>query len=115
MANAQGLTFSWAPPDGSGWSHYVLEAGTSPGAGNVGVLPVSSGATNLTLAAAGSGTFYLRLRAVYADGTDPASNEIQVVLGAAAGPAPPTNFRATAAGTQVTLAWDPSSTDARRT
>ena len=106
VTNAQGLTFSWVPPDGGGWSHYVLEAGTSPGAANVGVLPVSSGVTNLTVAAAGAGTFYLRLRAVYADGTNPSSNEIQVVLGAA-GPAPPANFRATAAGSQVTLTWDP--------
>jgi hypothetical protein len=105
--SARGVTFSWAPPDGGRVSHYRLEAGTSPGLWNVGTLPISAGATNLTLAAPGAGTFYLRLRAVYADGTDPASNEIQVVLGAVRGPAPPSNFRATAAGSVVTLAWDP--------
>ena len=64
-------------------------------------------ATNLTLPVAATGMFYLRLRAVYADGADPPSNEIQVVLGAVREPAPPANFRATAAGSQVTLAWDP--------
>ncbi len=92
VVNAQGLTFSWLPPDSNGWSHYVLEAGTTPGAANVAVLPVSSGVTSLALPASAAGRFYVRLRAAYPDGSAMPSNEVQVVLGAASGPAPPPTF-----------------------
>ena len=100
------VTFSWTPPSGSGWVSYALDAGSSPGASNVGTLPVTPTATSVAVATTVSGTFYARVRAVYGDGYDTVSNEIQFWLGPPGTSPPPTNFRAAASGSTITFSWD---------
>jgi hypothetical protein len=58
--------------------HYVVEAGTSTGASNLGTLPV--GRTTGLTAAVGRGAYVIRVRAVSACGAGPASNELTLAV-----------------------------------
>ncbi len=102
------LSFSWTAPPVAGLVGYLLEAGTSPASSNVGVLSLSASLQSLTLPIQASGTFYVRLRASYADGSSGESRELVVTLGAGSTVAAPANFRVTASGTTVALNWDPT-------
>jgi hypothetical protein len=75
--SAGAVRVQWqAPPRGWPATGYLIEAGSSPGAANIGVLPVSG----LEFAAAGvpPGRYYLRVRAVNATGASVAGDEVVV-------------------------------------
>ncbi len=108
--SAAGASLLWFPPAAPGLAGYRLEVGSSPGGADVGVLPLAAETRGLPLPAGLSGTFYLRLLALYADGTSGASSELKVTLGAGGGaapPAPPTNLRAALTGANLVISWDP--------
>lgn len=84
-----------------------LEAGSAPGASDLGVyqVQVQSGWGGV----APPGTYFVRARARNHVGVSAASNEIQVVVdnSACTGPSAPQNFTATVVNQQVTLTWQP--------
>jgi predicted phage tail protein len=95
-----------------GWRHtgppaslaYVVEAGTAPGAVDVGRFPVGL----LTNVSGGlpNGTYYLRVRSVTAAGDSRASGEAVTTIPAPMGPpGPPGPLVASVAGSVVTLTW----------
>ncbi len=95
--------FTWLPPSAPDpVLAYVLEAGFAAGTTAVSVPlgPVLGFGT-----AAPDGVYFVRVRAVTAAGTGPASNEVQVALGQAAPPLAPLALLATVQNTLVTLQW----------
>lgn len=75
--NAGALTLQWsAPAAGGPVSGYVVEAGTSPGAADIGAIQV--GAVESVSLPLATGTFYVRVRAMNAAGTGQPSNEAVV-------------------------------------
>lgn len=103
-ASATGSTLvaSWSAASGQ-VSEYVLEAGTTAGATDIGTL--STGLQTSFSAPVAAGRYYLRVRARNASGLGPASSEASVLVGAATPPPPPQGFVATSAGGTVTLQW----------
>jgi glucose/arabinose dehydrogenase len=101
-ADVQGstVTITWAAAAGA--TSYVLEAGSAPGASNVG----SFITTGPGLAAAGvpAGGYYVRVRARNANGTSAATTDLPIAIGCSFPPAPDT-FTGSAAGQTVTLGW----------
>ncbi len=98
---------SWNPPAaGAVPAQYLLEAGTAPGASNVGTFALSGNQTSVFIPGVPAGTYYARLRSV-GNGTSAPSNEITVVVtGACAGAPPaPFGFVAGVSGSIVSLAW----------
>ena len=88
---------------------YLLEAGQSPGASDLGTFQLPNSTT-----AVGSpplGIYYLRLRAANACGVSAATNEVVVTLdGSVAVPAPPTGVVTAVTGNVVSVAWTPPTT-----
>lgn len=87
-------------------SGYLLEAGRSPGASDLGTVQLP----NITTAAGSPplGVYYLRVRAANACGVSPASNEVAITLdGRVAVPAPPTGVVTAVTGNVVSMAWTP--------
>jgi hypothetical protein len=73
----------------SGATGYVLEAGTAPGAANVGAAPVAS--NGMVVPGVPTGAYYVRVRAVNSCGSSAATTDSLVsVTGAAAPPPTPT-------------------------
>lgn len=71
------LTFTWAAPSiGTSPFSYRLEAGSAPGLSNLATVPV--GTTSFSAAGVPAGLYYVRVRAIGAGGTGPASNELVV-------------------------------------
>jgi hypothetical protein len=70
------VTLSWNPAPGA--AAYVLEAGTSPGAGNVFSGPVG-GATSLA-ASAPAGTYYVRIRSANPCGISNPTADVTIVV-----------------------------------
>lgn len=101
------VSLSWSPPaNGCRPTHYVLHAGTSPGASNVTALNVGAQTTFVT--AAPPGTYYVRAQAVNAIGSSRASNESVVAVGPSCiVPGAPRGFSAAAIGSAATFAWQP--------
>jgi hypothetical protein len=79
--NGANVTLNWGAPSGSVTS-YVLEVGSSPGAVDIGVFPLDSAATSLSVSAVPSGTYYVRVRGKNACGVGGPSNEVVVGVGA---------------------------------
>ena len=97
------VQFTWLPPSAPDpVLAYVLEAGFTTGTTAVSVPlgPVLGFAT-----AAPDGVYFVRVRAVTAAGTGPASNEVRVALGQAAPPLAPVALLATVQNRLVTLQW----------
>ncbi|MEP7118734.1 MAG: PQQ-dependent sugar dehydrogenase [Acidobacteriota bacterium] len=98
------VTIDWsAPATGGTATGYVLEAGTTPGASNVGVVPTT--ATTLGFAGVPTGQYFVRVRATNTAGTSAASSDLTVNVGCTP-PTAPATFITNIAGTTVTLAWD---------
>jgi hypothetical protein len=73
------VVVTWTPPvTGAPATGYLLEAGTVPGASDLGVVPVTG--TTLVVPEVGPGVYYLRVRATGEAGSGPASTETQVVV-----------------------------------
>jgi hypothetical protein len=85
---------------------YWLDAGSVPGASDVGSFPLSM-ATSVTVGAP-LGVYFVRVRAASACGVSPPSNEIVVTVnGAVPLPEAPTGLSATVSGRVVVLTWTP--------
>jgi hypothetical protein len=93
------VTLSWTPSPGA--ASYVIEAGSAPGASNVG--SVSVGAATSYSTDVQPGTYYVRVRAANLAGLSGPSNEI-VVHGRGA-PEPPTNLTEAGASGTVHIRW----------
>lgn len=110
MASISGttVTMRWAPPAGGAGPvvDYVIEAGSTPGAVNVGRFSVgaapSAVATNVA-----AGTYYVRVRAVSAAGESAPSNEIVVTVGSTCSglPTAPGPLVSSVSGPSVQLSW----------
>lgn len=104
-AVASAVQISWtAPTSGSAATSYVLEAGLSPGT-TAAALPAAS--PSLSLPGVPAGTYYLRVRAVNAFGTSPASSEFTLVVNPDGNstPLPPTALSAWTSGGRLTMTW----------
>jgi hypothetical protein len=103
-ADGHELNLAWSPAVGA--SSYVVEAGSSAGLTNLAAM--STTATQFS-ATAPSGIYFIRLRAQSLAGLGPPSNEVRVALGpdaCSAPPATPSDVRASANGSIVTMQWD---------
>ena len=88
---------------------YWLDAGSVPGASDVGSFPLSI-ATSVTVGAP-LGVYYVRVRAASACGVSPPSNEVVITVnGAVPLPEAPTALGATVSGNVVTISWTPPAT-----
>ena len=84
-ASGSTVTLQWtAPSQGCAPTGYTIEAGSSPGAGNLANVATGSTATTFSGSAVGNGTYYLRVRATNAFGAGAASNESTLTVGTAA-------------------------------
>ncbi len=98
------VSLRWGPSPTA--AMYWLDAGSVPGASDVGSFPLSN-VTSVTVGAP-LGIYYVRVRASSACGVSPPSNEIAVTVnGAVPLPAAPTGLAATVTGNVVSLAWTP--------
>jgi len=100
------VTFTWtAPPSGGVANHYVLQAGSAPGLGNLASLALGN-QTGFSITAP-AGVYYVRLSATNYVGTSVASNEVVVRVGYAcsAPPAAPSTLSAQISGLGVTFSW----------
>ena len=98
-------SLTWSPPSGATPDQmptsYVIEAGSLPGAANLGALDV--GNTTSYAVDVPVGTFYVRVRGANARGISDPSNEIALQGPGAPGPA--RNLTAAMSGGVVTLRW----------
>ncbi len=103
---------SWNAPAGP-VRGYRLEAGNAPGLSNLANSILSGTATIFSAPNVPAGTYYIRVRAIGADGESVPSSEVMVAVGGgtacATAPHSPTNLSATATGTSVNISWTASS------
>ena len=89
---------------------YKLEAGSAPGLTNVATV-ILGNSPSFSAAAVPAGTYFVRVRAIGADGESLPSNEVTVVVGTnpgcAAPPNAPINLVGNVSGSVVTLTWAP--------
>jgi hypothetical protein len=104
--NNAAAILTWSPSSGN-LSHYVLQAGTTPGGTDVGSIPVAPSATSLVVPFVPAGTYYLRVVPFNGGSAGPASNEAILAMPAGGGcSAPPaTAITPTIFGTYVRLSW----------
>ncbi len=75
------VTLSWSvPASGAVPTGYRLQAGSQPGASNIGVLDVPATTVAFTAPGAPSGTYYVRVVALSALGLGDVSNEVTIVV-----------------------------------
>jgi predicted phage tail protein len=106
-ASGSGVTFTWTPPTPSTTGipvSYVIDGGATPG-GTLVSIPAGSG-TSHTVPAVPSGVFYIRVRAINAAGSSPASNEVTLTMTpSGAPPDAPTNVQAFMNDRTLTFTW----------
>ena len=101
------VTLQWVAAAGA--TNYLLEGGTTPGS-TLGQIPTGSTATTYSFPAP-SGVFYLRIKALAANGsTSAASNEVQVAVNVPTPPDAPTKLTGNAIGSRLQLAWTNAAT-----
>lgn len=83
QVSGSNVAIGWQPVAGA--SGYVLDAGSAPGAADLGSIPV---ATNGLSATVGDGTYYVRVRATSSCGSSAASSEIVIRVSATQTPPP---------------------------
>jgi hypothetical protein len=97
---------SWMRPIIEEPLEYILEAGSSPGASNLGIIRASRGQTAMSFANIPSGRYYARIRGVFGSGPRDASDEQVINVGACDSmPPAPSTFTSRVAGNIVTLTW----------
>lgn len=104
-ASAVGATavLSWAPsPAGGAPTSYVLEAGSFSGGSNLAVLSLPG--TSFSSPPVPEGTYFVRVRAVNACGTSPASLERTFTIGCPV-PGSPTSPSANVSGANAMISW----------
>lgn len=105
VVNGSSATFSWhAPLTGDPPTSYALLAALSPGGPPVATLALAV-VTQTTVSSVPPGTYYVRLIAMNAIGTSPASNE--VIASGMQAPGAPLLNAALVHGSTVTLSWAP--------
>lgn len=107
--NGTTAVISWdAGVGGGSTSGYILQAGTAPGASNLGQFPFSAGTTSLAVPV-GVGTYYLRVYAANQGGLSGVSNEATLVMPAGGGcSVPPARaISPMVFGQYVRLSWAP--------
>ena len=104
--NNVSAVLTWNPSAGN-LSHYVLQAGTTPGGADVGSIPLAPAATSLVVPIVPPGTYYLRVVPFNQGSAGPASNEATLVMPAGGGcSAPPARVvTPTVFGQYVRLSW----------
>jgi hypothetical protein len=108
------VTLNWQPPTTGGIAtSYVVEAALFAGGPAIATLPVNT--TTLTVPNVPNGTFFVRVRALNADGQSAPSNEVMVAVPGgpgvcAAAPAAPATLTHTVNGSLVTLNWSAPAT-----
>lgn len=103
--NGHTVTLSWQAGGGAAGVVFWLEAGSAPGAANLGTWPTT--ATQLVAAGVPDGRYFLRVRAASADGASAPSNEVDVRVGCGASLSAPQNLLADVNGNALFLAWEP--------
>jgi hypothetical protein len=101
------VALAWTAGTGGVIMGYRLEAGTAPGLSNIASSLVGP-TTGFTATSVPPGTYYVRVRAVAADGESAPSNEVIVIVGAGGcvgPPDPPAGLSTTVNGSFVTLDW----------
>jgi hypothetical protein len=111
--SASTVTLSWnAASSGDPASSFVIEAGSVSGLANLAVLDTQNAFTSTTVSGVPTGAYFVRVRARNASGISGPSNEVVVVVGGGAGPAPcasppspPSGLTALGNGNAFTLQW----------
>ncbi|MGH9202532.1 MAG: hypothetical protein ACRD2A_15010, partial [Vicinamibacterales bacterium] len=93
VVSVRDVFLSWNPPDGGGSGLYLLEAGTAPGATNLGAAYLNG--TSVFVPGVAIGVYSVRLRSVGFSGFSEPSRDVQVLVrgACAAPPPPPVNLR----------------------
>jgi glucose/arabinose dehydrogenase len=112
-ASVSGSTvlLSWTDPSGAAPAAFQIEAGSTPGAANLGVLTAANTPgpqESRTIPNVPAGTYYVRVRSVSGGAAGAASNEVAVVVGSrgcSSGPPAPTQVASAVNGRIVTLSW----------
>lgn len=97
------VTLRWTAPVGSTPNGYVVEGGVTPGQ-VLASLPTGATETSYRFTAP-SGAFRVRVHALTAAGRSPASNEVPLLVNAAAPPSAPAGLLGLVNGTTLSLAW----------
>jgi hypothetical protein len=85
-ASGTTVTLSWAPPAAGGQVlSYVIEAGTGPGLANLANFDTGSIGTSFIATGIGAGTYHVRIRARYAAGVGPSTDDVQLIVFPASG------------------------------
>ena len=104
------VVLTWTPSAAGPVLGYRLEAGSASGLNNL-ANGVIGPTPSFTATLVPNGTYFVRVRAIGADGESGPSNEVVVVVGTATGcsapPGAPVNLTANVTGLNVTLAWQP--------
>jgi hypothetical protein len=99
------VTITWLRPVMEDPSDYILEAGSSTGASNLGILR-SGRLTGMSFANVPFGRYYVRIRGLFASGPRDASEELVINVGACDSmPVAPSTFTSSVRGNVVTLNW----------
>jgi len=103
------VTLAWQAPSTGVVAGYVVEAALSPGGTAIATLSVAQ--RSLVVPGVPAGVYYVRVRAINAEGPGPASNEVVAAVpstgGCTAPPGPPTSLSGSASGSVVSLQWAP--------
>lgn len=98
------VTLGWQPGSGAIARSYVLEAGTTAGASDVGTFAV--GAVTRVTGVLAPGTYFIRVRGVGDTGPGPAGSEVVVTVpSTSTPPSAPGPLSASVSGGVVTLSW----------
>lgn len=118
VVNGSTVTLQWTHATGT-FTHYVLEAGSAPGAANQLVFSTTAFVdpskqpeklASFTATNVGPGTYYVRIRGANGNAQSDPSNEVAITVGGACqAPPAPTQFTAITRGTNVWLMWNPGS------
>ena len=99
------VTITWLPPASGTPNDYLLEAGSSAGAANLGIMR-SGGQTAMSFPGVPFGRYYARIRGLFGTEARDASAELVINVGAcAATPVAPASFTSQVTGNVVTLSW----------
>ena len=102
------LTLTWgAPSSGGTVTNYVLAVGSAPGWTNIGAFSTGTAQTSFSANNVPNGVYFARVSGQNANGTGPASNEVNftVAPGCTTAPPAPPLLQSSVSGRMVTLTW----------